>query len=207
MYPSSVEEEIAGPLMAMLKGEDHALHGAGREDIDALMLGRGRPFAVEIRRPRLRSVDFEALERAVRERSNGLVEVSDLRACTQADVAALKDADWRKTYRVLVALEKDIKDDQINRACATLSGSPIDQQTPTRVVHRRADKIRRRVVEGIEVLRRDGPLLELRITGESGLYVKELVNGDGGRTKPSLTELLGVPCSVTELDVIEIHDN
>ncbi|HNR57741.1 MAG TPA: hypothetical protein PKJ51_04720 [Methanothrix sp.] len=44
----------------------------------------------------------------------------------------------------------------------------------------------------------------MTLRGTSGLYVKELVSGDGGRTKPSLSELIGVEARVTELDVINV---
>jgi hypothetical protein len=44
---------------------------------------------------------------------------------------------------------------------------------------------------------------ELRV--EAGTYVKELVSGDAGRTRPSLAETLGVPCSSAALDVLEVH--
>lgn len=206
MYADSVEEYIAGPLMETLGGDDHALHGAGREDIDARMLGRGRPFAVEVRNPRRRAADLEVAARSIAERSGNAVEVEGLSPCTRADVVAIKEASWTKSYRVLLALEKDIKDDQIHEACVKLSGTLVDQQTPTRVAHRRADKVRRRRVERVEFVRKEGTLVELTVTGESGLYVKELVNGDHGRTMPSLSGILGVGCEVCELDVTEIHD-
>jgi tRNA pseudouridine synthase 10 len=206
MYAESVEEFIARPLMQALHGEDFALHGAGREDIDARMLGAGRPFAVEIRRPQRRTPDRATIEAAIREGSTGRVEVEGLVPCSKSDVAALKASAWRKTYRVLVALEKDIKDDQINAACVKLTGTVVSQQTPTRVVHRRADMARSRTVERVELARKDGLVLELRITGESGLYIKELIHGDEGRTQPNLSELLGVACEVRELDVMQIHE-
>lgn len=206
MYELTVEGAIAGPLMAMVGGEDHALHGAGREDIDARMLGRGRPFVVEIRRPTRRTYDAEALAQAVRDRSGGQVEVEGLSTCAKEVVVAIKSAAWSKTYRVRVGLEKDIKVDQIARACAELSGSYVDQQTPNRVAHRRSDKIRRRHIEKFELLKSEGGEIEIEVTGESGLYVKELVNGDGGRTQPSLAGILGSQCTVHELDVTEIHD-
>ena len=44
---------------------------------------------------------------------------------------------------------------------------------------------------------------EVRV--ESGTYVKELVSGDGGRTRPSLSEILAVPCTCKALDVLEVH--
>ena len=206
MYETSVEEIVARPLMKALGGEDHALHGAGREDVDALMLGRGRPFIVEIRRPRKRSFDAGAVAAAIREEARGRVEVDGLTACEKADVARLKDALWQKTYRVLVALEKDIKDDQINRVCAELTGSVIEQQTPTRVAHRRADKVRERRATEVRLLSRNGHLIELKVTGDSGLYVKELVHGDDGRTNPNFANLAGTKCEVRELDVLEIHE-
>jgi len=52
----------------------------------------------------------------------------------------------------------------------------------------------------------DDDVLVLRLRTQSGTYVKELVSGDGGRTKPNLSEELGVPCEVTALDVVEIID-
>ncbi len=207
MYGASVEELVAGPMMGLLGGEDHALHGAGREDVDALMLGRGRPFIIEIRRPKRRTLDLAQAEAAVNQSAGGRVEVSELSPCQRQEVAALKDSDWQKTYRVLVGLEKAIKDDQINRVCADLTGRVIDQQTPTRVTHRRADMVRKRKAVLVRLKSLDDKTAELEVTGESGLYVKELIHGDEGRTKPNFSELLGVACTVLELDVLAIHDN
>ena len=39
---------------------------------------------------------------------------------------------------------------------------------------------------------------------EGGLYVKELISGDEGRTNPSLSGLLGIPALVEDLDVINV---
>lgn len=206
MYGESVEEIVARPIMATLGGHDHALHGAGREDVDARMLGRGRPFIVEIRRPMRRTLDLAGAEREVNSSAGGRVELLELAPCRKEEVAALKDANWQKTYRVLVGLEKAIKDDQINRVCAELTGRVIDQQTPTRVTHRRADMVRKRKAVLVCLKSLDDKTVELEITGESGLYVKELIHGDQGRTRPSFSELLEVPCTVLELDVLEIHD-
>jgi tRNA U54 and U55 pseudouridine synthase Pus10 len=40
---------------------------------------------------------------------------------------------------------------------------------------------------------------------DGGLYVKELVSGDNGRTSPNLAEKLGIPAKVQDLDVIEVE--
>ena len=45
----------------------------------------------------------------------------------------------------------------------------------------------------------------LEVRGEAGLYIKELISGDGGRTEPSISSLLNNECKCQELDVIGIH--
>jgi tRNA pseudouridine synthase 10 len=43
------------------------------------------------------------------------------------------------------------------------------------------------------------------VTGEAGLYIKELISGDSGRTKPSLSEILGKSACVSSLDVVQVE--
>src|SRR5439155_1207984 len=85
MYPTSVEEVIAAEVMRDSGGTGHALHGMGREDVDARMIGRGRPFIVEIKEPRRRSLDLAAI--AARINASGTCEVLEL------DVLDVHDGD------------------------------------------------------------------------------------------------------------------
>jgi len=204
MYETSVEEVIASAVMAQTAGTGHALHGMGREDVDALMLGRGRPFVVEIKEPQRRAVDLAVVEEAVNR--SGLVEVRDLRPATGADVIAIKEDRASKTYRVLIRFSQPVTDGKVKGGILSLLGRPIAQRTPARVSHRRADRVRERTVSAIDVIRFDGTTAELRVTAEAGTYVKEIVHGDKGRTTPSLAEVLGVACEVVELDVLDIQD-
>ncbi|HIH65546.1 MAG TPA: tRNA pseudouridine(54/55) synthase Pus10, partial [Methanothermobacter thermautotrophicus] len=81
----------------------------------------------------------------------------------------------------------------------------IKQRTPVRVSHRRADRVRERRVLEISWNWLDG-CLELIIKGEGGLYIKELISGDSGRTEPSVSSVLGVPARCVALDVLEVGD-
>src|SRR3989304_6065912 len=65
MYQESVDELIKPHLIAAAKCDDTAFHGAGREDIDALMLGDGRPFIVEAKKPHRRRIDLKDLESGI----------------------------------------------------------------------------------------------------------------------------------------------
>ena len=95
---------------------------------------------------------------------------------------------------------------KVNEAVNALKGKIIVQRTPTRVVHRRTDKLRERRVIDVKIKKYEDLNLELLINAESGTYIKELINGDNGRTKPNLSELLGMGCIVKELDVTEINE-
>jgi len=203
MYPTSVEEIVSAPLMAMLGGSAHALHGLGREDIDARMLGRGRPFILEISEPQRRTPDLAAVTLAVNQ--SGQVEVSGLRASSGDEVVQLKEDRCDKTYRLRVKTPP-VDEGKVKEALAALAAAPIEQRTPARVSHRRADLVRRRLVKALRITAFAGTEFEIEVTAEAGTYVKELVHGDGGRTQPSLSGLLGLPLTVLELDVLEVHD-
>jgi len=200
-YKESVEEIIAKPFMEITQGEGHALHGMGREDIDALMLGNGRPFILEIKRPKKRKIDLNYIAKIIN--SSGKVEVLDLKLAEKKDIERLKSAEPKKRYRV--GIEVQAKEEEIKEALKTLIGK-ISQRTPTRVKHRRADKIRIKEVYEAKLVGKKGNEWVIEILAQSGTYIKELMHGDGGRTKPSLAEKLGKDVKVLWLDVIEILD-
>jgi hypothetical protein len=58
----------------------------------------------------------------------------------------------------------------------------------------------------IGVLGSTGDGVFLEVVGEAGLYIKELISGDGGRTDPSLAGILGRPVRVRSLDVMQVEE-
>lgn len=204
MYAESVEELISGSILAEFNGEDMILHGCGREDIDARMLGSGRPFVVEIKEPGRRKVDLQMLAEKVKEENEGKLEVTGLQYVKREMVAKIKNAKADKTYGVEVELKTGIKEADLRDAITKLSGAVIEQRTPTRVLHRRADLVRKRKVHSARLVAFDAPISSIEIKCDGGLYIKELISGDGGRTKPSLSELLGADAEVKELDVVDV---
>jgi tRNA pseudouridine synthase 10 len=204
-FNESVEELIAPPFLNAFRGTRAVFHGAGREDVDALMLGSGRPFVLEIKEPRRRDADLEELQQAVNEGTNGKVEIEDLSFCTHEMIERVKTHDASKTYRATVEFIEPVDEDELQLAIETLDGATIEQRTPNRVDHRRADLVRERRVLEIDGSLTDARTATIEIHGEGGLYVKELVSGDEGRTDPSLAGQLGVDATVTALDVIDVE--
>jgi tRNA pseudouridine synthase 10 len=205
-YADSVEELVGRPVMDLLKATGAVLHGAGREDIDARMIGTGRPFILEVDTPQIRSADLKELELAVNTAAAGRVAVEFDRWALRTEVETLKSNKAHKKYRILVEVEGDLSEDELNLALNRLQGVTIHQRTPRRVAHRRADKIRERDVLEIRCLGIEEGRYSIEVLGEAGLYIKELISGDDGRTRPSLTEILGRPAQVTSLDVVLVEE-
>lgn len=204
MYAESVEELVAAPFLAATGGDGSRFHGMGREDIDARMLGRGRPFVLEILHPKTRTIDVPALVADVERRSGGRVTVSYAARTDAPEVIRVKEASPEKSYRVVVSGAAPLA--KINEALTFVAGRAIAQRTPTRVAHRRADRVRARRIVAARLVEADAGRFTLDLRAEAGTYIKEWVEGDGGRTDPSLSQLLGVPLSVEALDVLDIHD-
>lgn len=232
-YRASVESLVSRVPVAAFAAEESAFHGAGREDIDALMLGTGRPFVLEIKKPRWRRprsadgdpIDLERLQTLINTHAGGRVQVLELRDSEKAEVARVKNATPSKAYRAHVVAEQPVARDDLLVAVAKISGADVDQRTPNRVAHRRADKIRRRRVHGVELISFghhaesepedtktpiDAPgsatRFSLDISAAAGTYIKELVSSDEGRTELSFAGLLGVPMRVEALDVVAVGD-
>ena len=202
MYAESVEELIGGSILEEFGGVDTVLHGSGREDIDARMLGSGRPFVMEIKEPRLRELDLKRLENKVNDENKDKVEVLELQYVKREAVAKIKNAKVDKTYRAVVSLKTGVLEEDLRSALDNLIGAVIEQRTPLRVVHRRADLVRKRKVYDARLISFEVPIVEFKCDG--GLYIKELISGDNGRTIPSLSELLGTEAEVKELDVVDV---
>lgn len=208
MYQESVEEFISGPVLAAAQGVSSKFHGAGREDIDARMLGSGRPFALEISEPKKRTLDYVDLTTIINQNAQGKVEVEFEGLTTRAKVRELKTQSRlnAKEYRAVVALEPggDVDKDIFYSAANELSNIVIRQRTPIRVSHRRADKIRTRKVIAFQIESITSEYLIVHIICEGGLYVKELINGDTGRTQPNFADLIGTTATVKYLDVMKV---
>ena len=205
LYPESVESMTSGQLLQTSLGEEEFFHASGREDIDARMLGNGRPFVIEISKPKKRIIDLKRIETQVNDSANGKIEVSGLHFVTKQNVRQLKKGEnAQKEYALLVEFQRNISEEDLRTIEEKFSAVIIKQQTPLRVVHRRADIVRERYIYKVKVkkLSLKRALLEIRCQG--GLYVKELVSGDAGRTNPNVSDLLGNPGKTLKLDVINV---
>ena len=52
----------------------------------------------------------------------------------------------------------------------------------------------------------DDKTFNMKIKTEGGLYIKELISGDEGRSQPNVSEILGVEAVCEQLDVLEVSE-
>lgn len=208
LYPESVEELSSKPLLEATMGEKTAFHASGREDIDARMLGTGRPFVIEISKPKKRFFDLKEIETQINAGAAGKVQVSHLRFATKDVVRRLKKGEGsQKKYRLLAEFEKELSEEDLHVLEAKLSGALIKQQTPLRVLHRRADLTREKYIYKLKVKKVSLKRALMEISCQGGLYVKELVSGDEARTQPNVSDLLGNRAKTLKLDVLKVMVN
>jgi tRNA pseudouridine synthase 10 len=205
MYPESVEEIIEKPFLDATDGARASFHASGREDIDACMLGKGRPFVIEIKRSKKRFLNLEKLEEAVNAYGKGKVEVANLRFADKDVVRRLKKAESaQKEYRVIVEFEDRTMARDLRLLEEKLTNIVIKQRTPMRVLHRRADMTREKYIYDVKLKKLSPKRAEMRIRCQGGLYVRELVTGDNERTIPSVSAILKNKAEPIELDVLNV---
>ena len=106
-YPCSVEELISEHILKATNGYEAKFHGAGREDIDVLMLGSGRPFVLEIKEPKIRKIDLPKLESEINQINEGKTQYHNLKFTHRNRKAEIKvsSPDAYKVYKALVECE------------------------------------------------------------------------------------------------------
>jgi tRNA pseudouridine synthase 10 len=203
MYDESVEELLYHELEIATHAYKSKFHGAGREDIDVRMLGSGRPFVVELVEPKIRNLDLNHLNKKINSYCEGKAEFLDLKFVHKSRISELKESSPNtfKVYCSIIESDNKVSKEELEKL---KSLDIIKQQTPTRVVHRRADLNRIRKVKEIDTYLINDHLFKMKVKTEGGLYIKELISGDNNRTKPSVSELLNNKCLCKQLDVIEV---
>lgn len=205
---SSVEELICTEIDRAFKPTEHKFSSAGREDVDVLMLGDGRPFIVELTNPRRVNFTQEEMT-SIQTRANDAtkdIRVTDLQIVLREETEKLKEGeiDKIKNYSALCWSKSPFSTEQLNKL-ADMKDLKLLQKTPIRVLHRRPLSTREKCIHSMTVEKVDEYHFRLGLKTQAGTYIKEFVHGDFGRTKPNLTALLGVDCDILELNVQSVE--
>ncbi|KAF8950550.1 putative tRNA pseudouridine synthase Pus10 [Entomortierella lignicola] len=208
------ELSVSGIVCDILKdahrADDYKFVTAGREDANVRMLGNGRPFYMELINPRIPSLPSDTIKELETRINTVLpekVQVRSLAAITFEDTKIIKDGEETKTksYSALCWTSNPVNQTMIDTVNEYSNKSfYVEQQTPIRVLQRRAQMIRKKQIHSLKAFPLEGHFLVVHLHTEAGTYIKEFVHGDLGRNQPSLASIVGCEADIMELDVLEV---
>lgn len=216
--PNAVSD-IFKDFVSFYDADSFKFVGAGREDVDTINV-LGRPFYVEFKNPKKNI--FTPIPPSFRE--NKFVALKDLMRVNGSKIKKIileGERSHKKSYTAIVFCGKpqspnelfgktENSDDDFWTSDELKFGSLINtkyeilQKTPLRVLHRRANLVRRREIK-ITKIEETRPYLRFSMQSTAGTYIKKFVTGDLGRTTPSVASLLNCSCDCIELNVLEIE--
>lgn len=181
---------------------------AGREDADVRMLGGGRLFSLQVNDAHyIPSKDDDALvAESLVNKSTSRIQISKtvLQATDGLDVLKEGEESKRKIYRAVIWLSNPFCEADIQKF---LPPTPlcVKQETPIRVLHRRTALTRDKIVYRLSMTSLNPHYAILDLDSSAGMYIKEFVHGDRGRTFPSIASIFGCDADILQLDVLDIE--
>ncbi|XP_011505776.1 PREDICTED: putative tRNA pseudouridine synthase Pus10, partial [Ceratosolen solmsi marchali] len=223
---NSVQDLICKCILDFTKSKSTKFLSSGREDVDVRMLFHGRPFVIELIDPRITKInkdDLLYLKQKINENTKKIRMMSDLKIVAKKDLKQLKEGEYSKskTYRALCICKKVVNSSCLLKKLRNIKNLKIIQNTPIRVLHRRALFPRERIIfelrarfaffeeiknyqKDVKYISDDYSFIILDFKAQAGTYVKEFVHGDFGRTVPNLCYLLDTEIDIIALDVTNI---
>jgi tRNA pseudouridine synthase 10 len=162
----------------------YKFHSGGREDIDVRMLGKGRPFIIELENPR-RAIsgvlDVQPIYDAIH---SDLTKVQDLRFVGPSYFDDLLKTEKMKSklYTAVVWVKNKITPEMLESKLDPVRDLTLYQKTPLRVLHRRSLMTREKQILRMKSEYINHHFFKLHMLASAGTYIKEFVHSDLGRT-------------------------
>ncbi|WIV66084.1 tRNA pseudouridine(54/55) synthase Pus10 [Natrialbaceae archaeon AArc-T1-2] len=198
---ASVERFVTRPIRERMDASETVFNCAGREDDDVRMLGAGRPFVVEVKAPRRRPPDVEALQATINDESDGTIAVEGLTPATKGMVGHVAGIDVRQTYRLTLSFSSPVTDEDFEEAIDTLERATVRQRVDRDGMQ--TDRILR-IGDVTGELTADDEA-EVDVVSPGDVDLEALAHGGDGRSDPSLAALLETEVDVTALDVVGVE--
>jgi tRNA pseudouridine synthase 10 len=209
MREQSVQCRIANNIKEQIFGSKEAiLHAAGREDIDVRMLGRGRPFILELVNPKKAVSCHSNVDQLQALQENDLLKVRQFKIVDKAYFDHLKDIESSKakSYCCIVWSKRPVTPADCEKL-SLIRDLSVAQKTPIRVLHRRSQLIRDKTVHRLRAKWINRHYFELHVVASAGTYIKEFVHGDLGRTTPNICAILNTEADILQLDVTNVFES
>jgi len=197
----SIESLLATPILNGTGGEGAVLHTAVREGLDTLVVGGGRPFILEVKKPKDRQLDLDALMKAVNEAHAGRLSIRELRFSSKDEVKRLKRSEkTEETYVAFVQALGEVPVERLEALEQAFKGVEVRQGT----LRSRSAGKQRYVYEA--KVKREGPMgFQVTVRLQGGLDPRGLITGKGRETSPNMAEHIGTELNITRLELISVE--
>ncbi|MEZ0289883.1 MAG: tRNA pseudouridine(54/55) synthase Pus10 [Sulfolobales archaeon] len=193
-------ESLLSERLSILSPDYVKLYPTTRDSYRYRILENGVIAVLEIHSPKRGRVDLRELEKILKDLNPFEIEI--ISRGFRRDIHELNNRLSKTVYRTLVESEREI---DLSRASSIMNSETIlvTQSTPTRFLLKGAlDKTRRGVVSIRDLKRQEENRYVIVIVADKRLFVEEFIEGDNGRTSPSLSDLLGERLRVLEVNII-----
>lgn len=150
---------------------------------DRIVLGLGRRFVLEIRKPRRRFVDPTLFKEKLRSISDGLIDICELSYVDRGFIRRMKAIFEPEDYILLLKPVNTVDISEAIERFKGLDGVKVRQRYP-------GFKVRLKVISNVSVRFREDGLFELRFSSSEPLHTKSFIEG-GRNTKPTIIEVTG----------------
>ncbi|CAD8180416.1 unnamed protein product [Paramecium pentaurelia] len=210
IYADSIEDLVSAEACKIFKPSSLKFHSGGREDIDVRMLGNGRPFAIELVDPHCGlQIQTQEILNQIESNINSqkVVKVTPLQYTDTNIFEELKNSEINKVkaYCCIVECKNIVNGDLIQQA-NQIKDLIIKQKTPIRVLHRRTQMVRDKIIHSLLIKQINEKWLLVYVLSSAGTYIKEFIHSDLDRTVPNLCTLLQNECDIYQLDVMKLYE-
>ncbi|MEM2739748.1 MAG: tRNA pseudouridine(54/55) synthase Pus10 [Candidatus Bathyarchaeia archaeon] len=180
----SVEYILRKVSVELYGCESIKLHVPLDDGRDRMVIGLGRRFVLEVRKPRRRSVDPNLFKEKLDSTFEGLIDVYGLSYVDRGFIRRMKTSFEPEGYILLLKPVEPIDVSEAVKRFRDLEGLKVKQRYP-------GFKVRLKTISDVSVRFRGDGLFELRFLSSEPLHTKSFIEG-GRDTKPTVMEVTGV---------------
>ncbi|XP_044269003.1 putative tRNA pseudouridine synthase Pus10 isoform X2 [Tribolium madens] len=203
----SIEAIITNAIRNVASNFKEAIFkSSGFDDQNIRVLGSGRTFHLQLNDPKFESLSrkqCQVIEEIIR--SSRVMAVRNLRETDKRDISILLDNEQRgaRSYKVLCMVYNCKNVDYCINAVNMNGSLNVWQKIPLKVYQQRKFYNRKKRIFQIRARKLKGNLVELDLCTQCGLHVPEFINGDFGRTRPSLCDIMNAKVDVLAVDIFD----
>ncbi|MCS7113319.1 MAG: tRNA pseudouridine(54/55) synthase Pus10 [Candidatus Bathyarchaeota archaeon] len=181
---TSVEYIFRKVSVELYRCESVKLHVPLDDGRDRVVLGLGRRFVLEVRKPRRRSIDLDLFKERLDSSFEGLIDVNGLSYVDRGFIRRMKTSFESEGYILLLKPVESMDISEAAERLKYLEGLRVKQRYP-------GFKARLKVISDVSVKFREDGLFELRFISSEPLHTKSFIEG-GRDTKPTVMEVTGI---------------